>query len=189
MEQLCISILIDGNPDVSAADARAIVKQLLTGVLEAQNVLGLAPKKSVPQGRSSPISGDGVVRYKTLGWLPDGFLGAPLPPKGHNPSLISSWFSCHPGFEKDASLASFLSAKEKSVVVFITTAKSDNEAVWRATGWVGEENRLFRDFVWRFGKKVTVLFIFPPPHMFMSDCVPASGQELEESRWHQGTCE
>ena len=46
MEQLCISILIDGNPDVSAADARAIVKQLLTGVLEAQNVLGLAPSLS-----------------------------------------------------------------------------------------------------------------------------------------------
>ena len=159
MEQLC-------NPDVSAADARAVVKQLLTGVLEAQNVLGLAPKKSVPQGRSSPISRDGVVRYETFGWLPDGLLGAPLPPKGHNPSLISSWFSCHPGFEKDASLASFLSAKEKSVV-FITTAKSDNEAVWRAMGWMCEENRLFRDFVWRFGKKVTVLFIFPPSHVYV----------------------
>ena len=93
-----------------------------------------SPPRSLSHKGAPLISGDGVVRYKTFGWLPDGLLGAPLPPKGHNPSLISSWFSCHPGFEKDASLASFLSAKEKSVVVFITTAKSDNEAVWRATG-------------------------------------------------------
>ena len=148
-----------------------------------------SPPRSLSHKGAPLISGDGVVRYKTFGWLPVGLLGAPLPPKGRDPSLISSWFSCHPGFEKDASLASFLSAKEKSVVVFITTAKSDNKAVWCATGWMCEKNRLFRDFVWRFGKKVTVLFIFPPPHMFMSDCVPAGGQESEESRWHQGTCE